>query len=192
MTMDDPYAGITVEGDDDPWIRMACDEAVASVRAGGGPFGAVLVQIDDASGAVVRHWRDHNHVTQWTDPTAHAEVCVIRQATRALGVFHLDRIDKATARRPQPGATSHCVLYASTEPCPMCYGAIAWARIPHLVFAASRHDAAAEGIDFADAALHDDMTRPYRDRTAMTVRRMRPDNLLEAFDLWTRVDKIPY
>jgi len=151
----------------------------------------VLVQIDDATGAVIRHWRDRNRVVPHTDPTAHAEVCVIRQACRDLGVVHMDRIPADAARIPQPGQTSHAVLYASTEPCPMCYGAIAWARIPRLVFAASRSDAARVG--FADAALHADVARPYRDRAIVTVHRCVPDNALTAFDLWTQAaDKTPY
>lgn len=187
---DDPYAGI--EAGDDPWIRLACAEAVESVRAGGGPFAAVLLQVDDASGAIVRHWVERNHVTQWSDPTAHAEICAIRAAARNLGVVHLGRIDQGAARLPQPGPTSHGVLYASTEPCPMCYGAIAWARIPVLVFAATRFDAAGDGVDFLDAALHDAVARPYRDRPGMVVRRAVTPGARDAFALWRESETIPY
>ncbi|WP_211369246.1 nucleoside deaminase [Roseospira navarrensis] len=185
-----PYAGI--ESEDDPWIRLACAEAVASVRAGGGPFGAVVVQVDDASGTVIRHWVERNRVTESFDPTAHAEVCAVRAVARDLGVFHLDRIEAGTARLPQPGPTSHCVLYASTEPCPMCYGAIAWARIPVLVFAATRFDAAADGVDFQDADLHAAVARPYRERAGMVIRRADTPGSLEAFRLWAEGDAVRY
>ncbi|MGD2142315.1 MAG: nucleoside deaminase, partial [Candidatus Bathyarchaeota archaeon] len=119
------------------WIEMACNEAKQSLEMGGGPFGAVLLQIDDETGEVIRLWKDHNHVVEQRDPTAHAEISVIRSACRELGVHLLGRIDKAQSRLPQKGETSHCEIYSSCEPCPMCFSAILWARIPVLVFSAS-------------------------------------------------------
>ena len=66
------------------WIEMACREAKNSVKVGGGPFGAVLLQIDDETDRVIRLWMDHNHVIEYIDPTAHAEVSVIRAACQEL------------------------------------------------------------------------------------------------------------
>ncbi|MBB4314733.1 nucleoside deaminase [Roseospira marina] len=187
---DDPYAGIAAE--DDPWIRRACAEAVASVADGGGPFGAVLVQIDDETGRVLRHWIGRNRVTLTHDPTEHAEIHAIRAATRDLGVVHLSGIAREVARRPQTGATSHCVLYSSTEPCPMCYGALAWARIPVLVFAATRYDAEEGGLGFLDRALHDAVALPYRNRPDVVVRRAETPEATAAFAAWRDAEGVAY
>ena len=114
------------------FLDMAIAEAVCGVRAGqGGPFGAVVVKdgivIAKAANAVVA-----NH-----DPTAHAEVQAIRAACVVLGSFQLEG----------------CDIYASCEPCPMCLGAILWARPRALYFAATRAAAAAAGFD--DAAFYE-------------------------------------
>ena len=104
----------------------AAEEGVA--RREGGPFGAVVV----CRGRVVaRAW---NRVIADRDPTAHAEVNAIREACRALGRFHLE----------------DCELYTSCEPCPMCLGAIYWARLQTVHYAATRSDAAAAGFSDAD------------------------------------------
>ena len=110
-------------------------EAIALGRAGmlrgdGGPFGALVV----VDGKVVG--RGNNRVLATKDPTAHAEVVAIREATASLGRFHLEDAE----------------IYASCEPCPMCLGAIAWARIPTLVYGATRDDAERGG--FSDAAIY--------------------------------------
>ena len=112
------------------------DAAIAEARLGiatgdGGPFGAVVVQ----DGRIIA--RAHNQVVAHNDPTAHAEVQAIRAACRTLDTFDL----------------SGCEIYATCEPCPMCFAAIHWARIDHLVFGASRADAADIGFD--DAAIYD-------------------------------------
>jgi len=75
---------------------------------------------------------------------------------------------------------------------PMCYAAISWARIPLLVFAATRFDAAQQGIDFSDEAIYEDLARPYKDRLSMTVKQASCPNSLDAFNLWKRMDKVPY
>ena len=107
---------------------MAIAEAVRGAQAGqGGPFGAVIVK----DGAVIA--RAANEVVANNDPTAHAEVQAIRAACAALGSFRLDG----------------CDLYASCEPCPMCLGAILWARPRAVYYAATRQDAAAAGFDDA-------------------------------------------
>ncbi len=116
---------------DESFLRRAIELADTHMRSGhGGPFGAVVVR----DGRVVGEgW---NRVTSVNDPTAHAEVVAIRAACAALGTFSL----------------ADCTLYASCEPCPMCLGAIHWARIGTVYYAADRHDAAAVGFD--DEALY--------------------------------------
>ncbi len=111
----------------------ASAEGVA--RRDGGPFGAVVV----CGGRIVaRAW---NRVIVDQDPTAHAEVNAIREACRALGRFHLE----------------DCELYTSCEPCPMCLGAVYWAKIGAVYYAASREDAAAAG--FGDAWIYEELAR---------------------------------
>ena len=110
--------------------EMFMREAVAAAAEGvsrgdGGPFGAVVVR---EGRVVARAW---NRVIRDQDPTAHAEVNAIREACRVLERFHLE----------------DCELYTSCEPCPMCLGAIAWSRIPRVIFGASRHAAAAAPLD---------------------------------------------
>jgi guanine deaminase len=113
------------------FLALAIAEAVRGARAGeGGPFGAVVVK----DGAVVAGAA--NAVVARNDPTAHAEIQAIRAACAALGTFRLDG----------------CDVYASCEPCPMCLGAILWARPRALYYAATRADAAAAGFD--DAVFH--------------------------------------
>lgn len=183
------YDGIEVETN--PWQQMASEEALISAQHGGGPFGAVIVQIDDETGEVVRYWRNHNHVTEWNDPTAHAEVTTIRVACKELGVFDLGTIYKDKSTLPQKGPTSHCEIYVNAEPCPMCYAAIAWARIPVVVFAATRYDAAAQGVDFGDAAIYGELQTPYKSRERK-VRQSTSPNSLDAFNYWKRSKKVEY
>lgn len=118
-------------------LRLASESA----RSGGGPFGAVIVRGSEviATGS--------NQVTSANDPTAHAEVVAIRAACQQAGTFRLD----------------DCVLYASCEPCPMCLAAIYWARIPRVVFAATRADAAQAGFD--DEAIYAELAKPLAERT---------------------------
>lgn len=186
---DETYTGIEVG--DNKWQKMAGEEALLSVQHQGGPFGAVIVQIDDETGEVIRYWRNHNHVTEWNDPTAHAEVSTIKAACQQLGVFQLGTIRKEDSKLPQKGNTSHCELYVNAEPCPMCYGAIFWANLSTVVFGATRYDAAVEGVNFGDAALYGELQKPYKDR-ARTVRQATSPNALDAFNEWKRVEKIDY
>lgn len=184
------YDGIEVAANQ--WMRMASEEARISVESGGGPFGAVILQIDDETNEVIRYWRNHNHVPEWRDPTAHAEVTTIRAACRELGVFSLGSIKREEAKLPQKGATSHTVIYSSAEPCPMCYAAIYWARIPKLVFAATRYDAAVQGVEFSDEALYLELAQPYRERKGVKSLQASAENSLDAFNLWKRSKKTPY
>lgn len=183
------YDGIQIAGDQ--WMRMACEEATASVRNGGGPFGAVLLQIDQESSRVLRYWKNHNQVTSMNDPTAHAEVMAIRSACHSLGVFHLGHIEKQHSQLPQEGLSSYCVLYASAEPCPMCFSAICWAKIPMLLFAATRFDTAVPGVDFSDEKIHAELSKQYSVRT-VRVFQCTTDNSLDAFNLWKRSPQKPY
>jgi guanine deaminase len=111
-------------------LRKAIALAVESAGTDGGPFGAVVAR----GGEVIA--TGTNRVTSSGDPTAHAEIVAIRRAAEALGTHDL----------------SGCVLYASTEPCPMCLAATWWARIGEIVFAADRDAAARAGFD--DAAIY--------------------------------------
>lgn len=111
---------------DDDCMRRAIELADESMRVGrGGPFGAIVAR----GGAIVA--AGSNEVISTNDPTAHAEVVAIRRACLALGTFRL----------------AGCVIYASCEPCPMCLGAIYWARLDRLYFAAGREDAEHAGFD---------------------------------------------
>lgn len=113
------------------FLGLAVEQAVRGVQTGqGGPFGAVVVK----DGVVIA--RAANAVVANKDPTAHAEVQAIRAACATLGTFQLDG----------------CDIYASCEPCPMCLGAILWARPRAVYYAATRGDAAAAGFD--DAVFH--------------------------------------
>ncbi len=108
------------------WIKQAIALALENVRSGrGGPFGAVVVKNEGviASGT--------NQVTIANDPSAHAEIVAIRAACRALGNFRLEK----------------CELYSSCEPCPMCLGAIYWARLARYYYACTRVEAAQAGFD---------------------------------------------
>ena len=115
------------------FARQAIEIAVENVRNGGGPFGAVIVR----NGQVVSHGA--NRVTASNDPTAHAEVQAIRDACRKLNTFEL----------------ADCELYTSCEPCPMCLGAIYWARLKAVYYCSVREDAAAAGFD--DSFIYDEV-----------------------------------
>lgn len=178
------YKGIEAEGD--KWMRMASEEALKSVKSGDGPFGAVIVQVDDDTGKIIRYWTNHNHVTEWNDPTAHAEVITIRSVAKELGVLNLGHISQKDSKLPQPGKWSHCIIYSSAEPCPMCLSAIYWAGIKKLVFAATRFDAAVKGVDFSDEMIYQELTRPYIKRRYMEVVHANVDNSLDAFNYYKR------
>jgi tRNA(Arg) A34 adenosine deaminase TadA len=153
----------------DRFMREAIALAIENARTGrGGPFGAIVV----CDGEVVG--RGTNQVTSATDPTAHAEIVAIRAACARLGTFRLDR----------------CEIFSSCEPCPMCLGAIYWARIGRLHFAATHLDAAEAGFD--DATFYREIGLPIQRRRLPTAQRLR-DEALVAFAEWrSRPDGIPY
>jgi guanine deaminase len=143
--------------------------AVENVRSGrGGPFGALVVR----ENAIIAEGR--NLVTATNDPTAHAEVVAIREACGILGSFQL------------PG----CELYTSCEPCPMCMGAIYWARPARVWFAATREDAAAAGFD--DSFIYQQIGLPHSQQ-AIPIASILRDEAIAAFREWRhKSDKIPY
>lgn len=149
-------------------MRRAIALALENVEEGGGPFGAVIARDGEiiAEGA--------NRVTPDCDPTAHAEVQAIREACRRLGTFDL----------------TGCEIYASCEPCPMCLGAIYWARLDRLYFAGTKTDAAEAGFD--DAFIYDELPLPVHERRLPTETMLR-DEVLAPFDLWkAKDDKVEY
>jgi tRNA(Arg) A34 adenosine deaminase TadA len=147
---------------DNAFMARAIQLSLENVRSGqGGPFGAVLVKDDKviAEGA--------NQVTATNDPTAHAEVLAIRQACQKLGHFEL----------------RGCDLYSSCEPCPMCLGAIYWARIDRVFFGNLAADAAQIGFD--DSAIYAEITQPHALREIPMIQMMR-DEALVAFQAWEK------
>lgn len=149
-------------------IGRAIRLSVENVAQGGGPFGAVVAR----GGEIVAE--GVNRVTALNDPTAHAEVQTIRLAAQRLGRFDL----------------SDCELYASCEPCPMCLGAIYWARLSRLYYAATQHDAAAAGFD--DALIYREMALAPSLRRLPTASLSR-EEALEAFRRWReQADRIDY
>lgn len=134
----------------------------------GGPFGAIVVKDGEiiASGT--------NHVTSWNDPTAHAEVVAIRAACKVLGSFQLNG----------------CEIYTSCEPCPMCLGAIYWARPDKVFYAAGKEDAADAGFD--DHFIYRELDLHPSERSIRGVQIMR-DEALKVFINWMNSDiKVPY
>ena len=137
-------------------------------RNEGGPFGAIVVK----DGKIVG--RGNNRVLSSNDPTAHAEVVAIRDACKNLGIFQLD----------------DCDIYNSCDLCPMCLGAIYWARPKRVFFGCTRNDAA--DIQFDDAFIYDEMTVPLEQRKIPMIPLLR-DEALTVFRAWQeKVDKTEY
>lgn len=140
-----------------------------SVKDGkGGPFGAVVVK----DGKVIA--RGQNRVTSNNDPTAHAEVMAIREACKVLGTFQL----------------TGCELYTSCEPCPMCLGAIYWARPEKVYYANTKSDAAAIGFD--DQFIYEELQIPINKRK-FTMQQLCREEALKVFEEWkAKSDKVSY
>jgi guanine deaminase len=146
--------------DHERFLRQAIDVGTTGARGGhGGPFGAVVVE----EGRVLASC--HNEVVSRNDPSAHAEVLAIRAACAARGSFQLDG----------------CDLYASCEPCPMCLGALYWARPRAVYFAATRAEAAAVGFD--DAFIYEELERPPEARR-LPLQRIALSGADEPFRIW--------
>ena len=142
------------------FMKEAIALSVANVETGkGGPFGAVVVKDGKIIASAV------NQVTASNDPTAHAEIIAIREACRILNTFSLQG----------------CEIYTSCEPCPMCLGAIYWARPDKLFYANTKEDAAA--IQFNDKFIYEELTKPINDRKLFT-RQLLRDEAMDAFKKW--------
>lgn len=182
------YAGMELNGN--KWMELACHSALLSVEHGGGPFSTVIVQIDDSTNRVIRYRVSWNRVTERVDPTAHGETTAIRQACKELGVVNPGRIrkDDPALKLPQVGATSHCELYISAAPCPMCSAATRWDRIDHIFFAATVYDAAIQGVRFPNEPIYAELSLNYRDREKMGVHcfQCTTTNSLDAFNFYKR------
>jgi tRNA(Arg) A34 adenosine deaminase TadA len=126
----------------------------------GGPFGAVVVK----DGKIIA--RGVNSVTATNDPTAHAEVMAIRNACKVLNTFQL----------------TGCEIFSSCEPCPMCLGAIYWARPDKLYYANTKQDAAA--INFDDQFIYGELAKPVAERQLFT-RQLLREEALEVFKTWS-------
>jgi len=155
--------------EDKKFMQRAIDLAKEGMeKNAGGPFGAVVVK----NGKIVGE--GHNVVTSTNDPTAHAEVTAIRNACKNLGTFQLD----------------DCIIYTSCEPCPMCLGAIYWARPKKIYFGCTRQDAADIGFD--DEFLYQELVKDLGDRQIPITKLMRKEALM-AFQAWQdKTDKTDY
>jgi guanine deaminase len=149
-------------------MRRAIALALGNVESGGGPFGALVAKDSRIVG------EGANQVTRSNDPTAHAEIVAIRAACRALGTFQL----------------TGCHLYTTCEPCPMCLGAIYWARPARVFYAGTAADAASAGFD--DAFIYDELKIPHHARRICMEELLR-DEGLAIFRAWAaKTDKKAY
>lgn len=151
------------------FIEAAVNQAFKGMRSDeGGPFGAVIVK----DGKIIAE--GHNEVLKTNDPTAHAEIVVIRKAAALLGRFDL----------------SDCEIYSTCEPCPMCFAAIHWAKMTRLYFGCSRQDAADIGFD--DNYIYE-VIQGKAKQLAVTVSQIEKEQCLLPFAEWQdKMDKVQY
>jgi len=151
------------------FMHEAIRLSIENVQSGrGGPFAAIVVK----DGKIIASGT--NLVTSTNDPTAHAEIAAIREACRILNSFQLDG----------------CEIYTSCEPCPMCLGAIYWARPAKVFFGNSKQDAADIGFD--DSFIYDELQKPIEARR-IPIMQVLPKEALVAFNEWkTKEDKVKY
>lgn len=154
---------------DSYFMQKAIDLAQKGANSNsGGPFGAVIVKDNKIIA------EGYNKVTSTNDPTAHAEIVAIKKACKKLNSFQLE----------------DCVIYTSCEPCPMCLGAIYWARPKKVFYACNRDDASV--IDFDDQFIYDELKKQINDRQIEFNNIMREDGL-KVFKNWNdKPDKIKY
>src|ERR1700730_14090502 len=145
---------------DKEFMQRAIALALDNVKSGrGGPFGALVVK----NGKMIAEGT--STVTSTTDPTAHAEIVAIREACKKLGAFQL----------------TGCEIYASCEPCPMCLGAIYWARLERIYFSGTGNDAAK--VVFVDSFVYQEIAKSPARRKILTTQLMREESL-EPFRAW--------
>ena len=146
-------------------VQLALESAQTK---NGGPFGAIIVKNGQIIGV------GKNSVTTKNDPTAHAEVMAIRDACQNLNTFVLD----------------DCEIYTSCEPCPMCLGAIYWARLSKIYYAATQHDAAKIGFD--DNFIYVEIAKEKSERF-IQMNELQPEGYLKPFEFWQETtEKIAY
>ncbi len=153
---------------EEDFMREAIRLSRESVKNGGGPFGAVIVKDGKIIAAA------SNKVTQENDPTAHAEVSAIREASKKLKTFNL----------------SGCEIYTSCEPCPMCFGAVYWARLDKLYFANTKQDA--KNIGFDDSFIYEEIDLPHKNRKIPNIQILREEALVAFTDWEKKEDKKEY
>ena len=155
--------------DDKRFMQRAIELSNVAVETNmGGPFGCVVVK----DGKIIAE--GHNSVTGTNDPTAHAEMVAIRNACKELKTFQLD----------------DCVIYTSCEPCPMCFGAIYWARPKKVYYGCTKEDAAK--IDFDDQFIYDELDKKGQNQNIEFVNMMRTDANV-VFNQWAeKNDKVKY
>ncbi len=142
------------------FMQNAVDYAIEGMdKNDGGPFGCVIVK----DGKIIG--KGNNKVTSNNDPTAHAEVTAIRDACKNLNSFQLEG----------------CIVYTSCEPCPMCLGAIYWARPEKVFFGSNKKDAA--NIGFDDDFIYKELPLPY-DKRSIPFEQLDRDYALKPFKLW--------
>jgi tRNA(Arg) A34 adenosine deaminase TadA len=144
---------------DEKLLKRAIELAEKNIEKGGGPFGAIIVK----DGEIIAE--ESNRVTPEIDPTAHAEILAIRSAAKKLGTWHLEG----------------CELYTSCEPCPMCLGAVYWAHIDKVYYAATHDDAKDAGFD--DADMYNEMKLPRQQRKIPMESAFRKESL-KVFRKW--------
>lgn len=150
------------------FMRQAIHLAIENVKNGGGPFGAVIVKDGETVATGV------NRVTASHDPTAHAEVSAIRAACAKLGTFDL----------------SGCDIYTSCEPCPMCLGAIYWARLDRIYYGCDKTDAARAGFD--DSFIYEEIALECEDRRKR-MEELLPEEAAQSFKAWLeKEDRVEY
>jgi len=149
-------------------MRRAIALALENIGSGGGPFAAVVAKDNNIVAGGV------NRVAATNDPTAHAEILAIRAACHALNAFQL----------------SGCDLYTTCEPCPMCLGAVYWARLERVFYAGTAADAAAAGFD--DALIYDELNQPKTERRIPMTELLREEGSA-IFKAWlANPARIPY
>jgi guanine deaminase len=154
--------------DNNKFMFKAIELSIKSAETKGGPFGCVIVKdnkiISEGS----------NKVTSTNDPTAHAEIVAIREASNKLNTFNL----------------AGCEIYTTCEPCPMCLSAIYWSHIDRIFYANTRDDA--KNIDFDDSFIYSEVMKNMEERKIQMKQMLRGD-ALKAFKIWDeKVDKIKY
>ncbi len=154
---------------DSYFMQRAIDLAEKGIDSNaGGPFGAVVVKDNKIIS------EGYNKVTSTNDPTAHAEIIAIKAACKKLNSFQLD----------------DCTIYTSCEPCPMCLGAIYWARPKKVFYACNREDAAM--IDFDDQFIYDELKKQIDERQIEFINIMKKE-ALKVFKKWEKKpNKIEY